>query len=129
MEGQQRGRPTERFIRESAIGGGVGRKHEGREIHQHTNIICAKKAAARLLEVGPKAIQRHRQARNVESVSNENPLAIEGDDSRTSSKSKKVRVVPHSHLQVRGGLKGDKRRLVWEHVISSARVGNRETAT
>ncbi len=129
MEGRQRGRPTERFVRESAIGGGVGRKHEGREIHQHTNIICAEKAAARLLEVGPKAIQRHCQARNVESVSNKNPLAIEGDDSRTSSKSRKVRVVPQSHLQVRGGLVGDKRRLVWEHVIGSTRVGNCETAT
>ena len=82
-----------------------------------------------MLEVGLKAIQRHRQARNVESVPNENPLAIEGDDSRTSSKSRKVRVVPHSHLQVRGGLVRDKHQLVWEHVIGSARVGNRETAT
>ncbi len=84
----------------SAIGGGVGRKHKGREIHQHTNIIGAKKAAARLLEVGPKAIQRHRQARNVERVPNENLVAIEGDDSRTSSKSRKVRVVPHLHFKL-----------------------------
>ena len=83
MEGRQRGRPTERFIQESAIGGGVGQKHKGREVHQHTNIIGAKKAAARLLEVGPKAIQRHCQARNLESVPNKNSLAIEGDISRT----------------------------------------------
>ncbi len=129
VEGRQWGRLTERFVRESAIGGGICRKHEGREIHQHTNIICAEKAAARLLEVGLKAIQRHCQAWNVESIPNENPLAIKGDDSRTSSKSREVRVVPHSHLQVRGGLVGDKRRLVLEHVIGSARVGNRETAT
>jgi hypothetical protein len=65
--------------------------------------------------VGPKAIQRHRKARDVKSVPNENPLAIEGDDSRSSSTNRKVRVIPHSHLQVRGGLVGDKRRLVWEH--------------
>ena len=98
---------------------------------KYTNIstYIAEKAAARLLEVGPKAIQRHCQARNMESVPNENPLAIEGDDSRTSSKSREVRVVPHSHLQVRGGLVGDKRRLVLEHVMGSDRVGNREMAT
>jgi hypothetical protein len=129
VEGQQQGRPTKRLVREGAIGGGVSRKHEGREIHQHTNIIGAEKAAAWLLEVGPKAIQRHRKARNMKSVPNKNPLAIEGNDSQTASKNRKVRVVPHSHLQVRGGLVGDKRQLVWEHVIGSTRAGNRETAT
>ena len=127
VEGRQWGRLTERFVRESAIGGGVSRKHKGREIHQHTNIICAEKAAAQLLEVGLKAIQRHCQAWNVESIPNENPLVIEGDDSRTSSKSREVRVVPHSHLQVRGGLVGDKRRLVRKHVIGGTRVSHCKT--
>jgi hypothetical protein len=129
VEGRQRGRPTERLVQKGAIGGGVSQKHKGREIHQHTNIIGAEKAAAQLLEVGPKAIQRHRKARNVESVPNKNPLAIEGNDSRTASKNRKVRVVPHLHLQVRGGLVGDKRQLVGEHVIGSTRVGNGKTAT
>ncbi len=123
------GRPTKRLIGKSTIGGGVSRKHKGREVHQHTEVICAKKAAARLLKVGPKAIKRHRKARDVERISHENPLAVEGDNGRTLTKYGKRRVVSHSHLQVGGGFVGDESRLVREHVIGSARVSNRESAT
>jgi hypothetical protein len=126
---QKWGRPTKRLIGKSAIGGGVSRKHKGREVHQHTDIICAKKAAARLLKVGPKAIKRHRKARDVESISHENPLAVEGDNGRAPTKYWKGRVVSHSHLQVGGGLVGDESRLVREHVIGSARVSNCGSAT
>ena len=107
VECQKWGRPTKRLIGESAVGGGVSRKHKGREVHHHTDIICAKKAAARLFKVGPKAKKWHRKARDVESISHENPLAVEGDDGRTPSNYWKVRVVPHTHLQLGGGLVGD----------------------
>jgi len=61
-------------------------------------MICAKKAAARLLKVGPETIKWHRKARDVKSISHENPLAVEGDNSRTPTKYWKGRVVSHSHL-------------------------------
>jgi hypothetical protein len=127
---QKWGRPTKRLIGKSAIGGGVSQKHKGREGHQYTDIICAKKAAARLLKVGPKAIKRHRKVRDVESISHENPLAVEGDNGRTPTNHGNGRVVSHSHLQVLGGgFVGDESRLVQEHVIGSARVSNRESAS
>ena len=65
----------------------------------------------------------------MESVPNENSLAVEGDDRGASSENRKVRVVPHAHLQVGGGLVGDESRLVQEHVIGSARVSNCKLAT
>jgi hypothetical protein len=105
------GRPTKRLIGQSAIGGGVSRKHKGREVHQQTDIICAKKATARLLNVGPKTIKRHSKARDVKTISHENPLAVEGDNGRTPTKYWKGRVVPHLHLQVGGGVVGDKANL------------------
>ncbi len=79
MKCRKWGRPTKRLVGKSTIGGGVSRKHEGREVHQHTDIICAKKAAARLFEVGPKAIKRHCKARDVESILHKYLLAVEGE--------------------------------------------------
>ena len=84
MERRQRGRPTERLVGQSAIGRCVSRKHEGRKIHQHTDIVSSKKTAARLLEVSAKAIQRHRQAWDVKSISNQHTLTIERDDGRAA---------------------------------------------
>jgi hypothetical protein len=63
------------------------------------------------LNVGPKTIKRHSKARDVKTISHENPLAVEGDNGRTPTKYWKGRVVPHLHLQVGGGVVGDKANL------------------
>ncbi len=64
------------------------------------------------VESGPETIKRHRKARDVKSISHENPLAVEGDNGRTPTKYWKGRVVSHLHLQVVGGLVGDECQLV-----------------
>jgi hypothetical protein len=46
----------------------------------------------------PKAIERDSKARNVQSMPDKDPLAIEGDNGRTPSKNRKVGVVPHVNL-------------------------------
>jgi len=65
----------------------------------------------------------------MKSMPNKNPLSVKGDNGRAATQDWKVRVVPHPHLQSRGGLVRDKSRLVGEHVIGSARVGDGKATT
>jgi len=65
----------------------------------------------------------------MKSMPNKNPLSVKGDNGRAATQDRKVRVVPHLHLQSRGGLVQDENGLVGEHVISSAQVGDGKATT
>jgi hypothetical protein len=45
-----------------------------------------------------EAIERDSKARDVQSMPDKNPLAIDGDNGGTPSKNRKIGVVPHSNL-------------------------------
>ncbi len=59
-------------------------------------------------------------------VPDQDTLAIEGNDCQTSTKNWKVRVVSLVDPKIGVQFIGDESQLVREHVVGSARVGNRE---
>jgi len=128
VEGGERSGLPEGLIRERAIGGCVDGEDKRRKIDQHAGVVGPDETATTLFEMGAKAVQRHREARNVESVPHQNSLTIEGDNGRPPSKNREVGAVAHANPQVGSRFVGYKRRFVWKHMVRGARVSNGETA-
>jgi hypothetical protein len=84
-------------------------------------------ATSRLSEVRTKAVERDYKPRHMKRVPDKDTLAIERNNCQTATKNWKVRVVSHADMKI-----GDQfilregSQLVWEHVVGSAQVGNRE---
>jgi hypothetical protein len=77
--------------------------------------------------VRAKAVERDYKPRHMKRILDKDTLAIKGNDCQTATKNWKVRVVSLVDTKIGDQFIGDESQLVWEHVVGSTRVGNRES--
>ena len=78
--------------------------------------------------MGPKAVQRHRQTRDVKDMRDKDSLAIERDDCCTPAQHRKKGIVTHTDLKIRDVLVRDEGRLVRNHMFCRASIGKGHTS-
>jgi hypothetical protein len=83
-----------------AVCGHVHAENQTREVHMHTRIKAANKPTIRLTKVGPKAVERNPKCRNVDYISNQETLAIKGNDGGAPTKDWSVRIVSHPNPKI-----------------------------
>jgi len=98
MKALQRSASAKGLIGEVAVGRSVDGEDKRRKVDQHARIRSPDKTTARLFEMGPKAVQRDRQARDVEGMADEDPLTVERNDGSATAQHRKVGIIPHAHL-------------------------------
>jgi hypothetical protein len=94
----QRGSPSQWGILQMTVGGGVHFKNECREEDIHTQAIHSNKTTSALLLMGPKAVERVAEVRDMEAVPHEDLLTIERNNCRAVTQDGSKGVVPHTHL-------------------------------
>ena len=98
MKALQLSASTKGLIGEVAVGRSVDGEDKRRKVDQHARIRSPDNTTARLFEMGPKAVQRDRQARDVEGMTDEDPLTVERNDGSATAQHGKVGIIPHAHL-------------------------------
>ena len=98
IETLQRSARAKGLVGEVAVGRSVDGEDKRRKVDQHARIRSPDKTTAGLFEMGPKAVQRDRQARDVEGKTDEDLLAVERNDGSATAQHGKVGIIPHAHL-------------------------------
>jgi hypothetical protein len=80
MKSVQWSRASKRFVGKVTVGGCVNWKDKCREVHHHPSFRSSNEATTALLEVSAKAVERNREARNMEGIPDKNPLIVHGED-------------------------------------------------
>ncbi len=62
----------------------------------------------------------------MEAVLNKDPFPVDDNDGRSHTKNGSKRVIAHTDTTIAGQAVGNECRLVGQHVVSSACVGNKE---
>ncbi len=86
----------------------------------HAKTVHANETTTPLALMGPKTAQRVSQVGYMEAITDEDLLAIEGDDGCTLAKNGGKRIVTHPNTPARNRMVGNERRLILEHVVGGS---------
>lgn len=89
------GGPSNGFVEQVAIGGGVNLNDEGRKEDMHTETTHPNKSASTLALMGTQAVEGVAKVRDVKTVAKQNFLAVERYNRRTLAGDRGEGVVPH----------------------------------
>ncbi len=87
------------FVGQMAVHGHVNQKDECWEVDQETHFVRAKEARAALSHVCAEAVKRHREARNVKSIPDENVYTVQPNNCRPLTQDRDVEIIAHPNVQ------------------------------
>jgi hypothetical protein len=103
MKSVERSRPSQRLVGKVTVGGSINRQDKSREVHQDPSFRSSDEATTPLFEMSSKAVERNHETRNMEGISDENLLILQGEDGSATANNREKGIVAHPNLEILNG--------------------------